>query len=732
MTWTSVIMFRALFHNTMCIHYDSNTISQQFDMLFSTFLITSITAYCLIKLYLAKKLERKSSSFLDFVEIIINISFVNFLSCCVIYFLCIYYISPYYILIIPYFLGLSFDIFVNTSETILKFNPALKSLHGVFNNFNTLNFKLKTSFLYLHEKRLSGSRDKLVTDRRLQVSFLNKNAIFKQKARPLSNVASMLVDRGVFKDTILYVKPSYVLSAVSGKNIFSIRSNNGNTDYIHLVETHGGKKSDICDILNIYSKKNIFKIQNRNTIYYLIVKNKCIVNNYEEMEKSFHNKEILGIAKKIKNLNIMKKAIASFCNNNLKDSQNLLRFSLRNRVSLPACNELLSNIKPSNELLSNIKPNNTGYSLDDLSVYNKPSYFDAMLSGKPYVVDNIFGDEVNMKRFNNNIIVNMMHTYSYDIQDINTGNLSINEVNRGSGLYLDKNNKLIYIFSEKTLNALNADHVEIDNLYYSTTKNVTKRLKKGQNTLYYIPFKTNTYVEDMIALFTKVENEYIRSDLYGSTFRLDQSVQSELENIYIPLKSNPPSPDVFKKFDLTVSISKAKLLYFRLKLGSITKYVPTNYKIGIKGGPLILDSSVFNKAENISSLELESVQALALQLMDDKYDSLDSTPRDLSYYDIEKHDLPVNFVLENYELIYKMDKQIKDVLENPRKKYKNLYYSYNHGNYKLMHENMYTEKPIMLYQKKLLENNTISFVENQYSGCIISLDSDIKNKLSNF
>ena len=743
MIWTSVLISRVLYYNTMDTQIDSITWWNQFDMLFSTFLIISIAAYCLYKLFISKKLEKKSSSFLDLGEIISNLTFLNFFSCCVMYFLCIYYISPYYILIISSFLGLSFDIFINTAGIILKLNPALKSVHGIFKNFNITKIKLNTSFLYLHDKRLSGSVDKLVTEIRLPVSSLNKNAILKQKARPLTNIANMLVNRGVFKDTILYVKPCFIFSAVSGKNVFSISSNNGNTDYIHFVETHGGKKSEICDILNIYSKKNIFKIQNRNTIYYCIVKNKCIFNNYEEMKKSFHNKEILGIAKGIENLNIMKKAIKPFYNNNLEDSQNLLLFSLRNRVSMPACNELLSNIKPSNELLSNIKPSNEllsnikpsnkGYSLDDLSVYNKSSSpFFNMLMGKTYDQDHMFGNEVNMNRFNNNIIVNMVHTNSYNIQNINTGNLSINEVNWGSGLYLDKNNKLIYIFSKKTLNVLNADHVEMDNLYYSTTKIVTKGANKDKNTLSYLPFKTNTYVEDKIALFTKVENEYIRSDLYGSIFKLDESVQSELENIYLPLKPSPSYGEVLKKWDLTVSISKEKPLYFRLKLGNSTKYVPTNYKIGIKRGPLILNSSAFDKAENISSLELEPVQPLALQLMADKYDSLDSIPRDLSYYDIEKHDLPANFVLKNYELIYKMDKQIKDVLENPRKEYKNLYYSYNHGNHKLMHENMYTDKPIMLYQKKLLENNTISYVENEFSGSIISLDSDIKNKLSNF
>ena len=148
------------------------------------------------------------------------------------YFLCRYCLSPYYILIISSFLGLSWDIFLNTSETILRLNPAFKSLHGVFKSLNTTKLKLNTSFLYLHEKRLSGSVDKLVTERRLQLFLLKNISIINLKTRPLSNVASMLVDRGAFKDTILYVKPCFVLSAVSDKNIFSIRSYNGNTDLI--------------------------------------------------------------------------------------------------------------------------------------------------------------------------------------------------------------------------------------------------------------------------------------------------------------------------------------------------------------------------------------------------------------------------------------------------------------------------------------------------------------------
>lgn len=197
-------------------------------MLFSTFFIISITAYSLFKLFKAKKLEKKSSSFLDLREFIQSLTFINFFSCCVMYFLCLYYISPYYIFIISSLGCLSFDTFVSTSGLILKFHPALKSMHVIFEKFNISNFKRNTPFLYLHEIRLSGPVDKLVTEIRPPVS-LNKNIAIQQEVRPLSYIASLLIDRGVFKESTLYVKPCSVLSAVSGKNLFSISSDNGDS-----------------------------------------------------------------------------------------------------------------------------------------------------------------------------------------------------------------------------------------------------------------------------------------------------------------------------------------------------------------------------------------------------------------------------------------------------------------------------------------------------------------------
>ena len=522
MTWISVIFFRAFFQNTMGIHYDSITILQQFDMLFSTFLMIYTTAYCLYKLYIVKKLEEKSSSFLDFGEMTRNLTFVNFFSCCVMYFLCIYYISPYYVLIISYFLGLSCDIFVNTSGIILKLNPALKSVHGIFNNFNITNFKLKTPFFNLHEKRLSGYLNELVTERRPPVS-LNKNiSIINLKTRPLSNVASMLVDRGIFKDTILYVKPCFVFSAVSGKNIFSIRSNNGNTDYIHFVETRENKKSDLCDILKIYSKKKTFKVPLNNTYYYTVVKYRCIITNYDDMINAFHNKEILGVGKKIHNLNIMKKAIGAFYNNNLEYHPKLLEFSFKNSDNLPVYNELFSDIKPSNK----------GYSLDDLSVYNKSSSpFLNMLMGKTYDHDHMFGNEVNMNRFNNDIIVNMMHINTPDLQSSNIGGDLIRDVNWKAGLYFDKDNKLIYIVSKKTFNLLNSKHEVIDNLYYQTDPSLSNK-KTLKSFLTYKPFTSETYTDEKIALYIRDGESYKKSPLYGSTFKLDECVKIELGNIW--------------------------------------------------------------------------------------------------------------------------------------------------------------------------------------------------------
>ena len=187
------------------------------------------------------------------------------------------------------------------------------------------------------------------------------------------------------------------------------------------------------------------------------------------------------------------------------------------------------------------------------------------------------------------------------------------------------------------------------------------RSKKYKNEWKYTPFTSNTFIDDKIALYNKLDNVYVKSPLYGSIFKLDEAVKNELENIWT-FQNNGK----WRVLDLTkLSRNTMKNLTFKINSGIVKGiHIPLNFNFEINNKKyLIMDSeNRYMKADNISMSEQETAQHLADDLIDENYRKLASKNLGETYFNQERFKLPDNFVLRGNELRCNLDYDIKMVL----------------------------------------------------------------------
>jgi len=279
-----------------CNNKDLNLL-YYFNMLLSTYLIIYIPVSYFYKLLIG---NNKDLMHMSKYAIFYNITFFNFSIISIIFYINVIYIHPLVAPILCYIYHNIFDVSLNFN--IFKFNSALKPLDTALKSLNLkLNNNSKIRIINIRCKNLFGRSPSFSKSNNF---FKIKSTLFIEqgtlKSTRLNKIANILVDSGIFKETFLFIKPSYTLSDLSNRNIFKANLNNGNSKFIDFFVLN--KSHNNLELNDLLSKYNIINLSYNNTNYYILVKS--IVNNKLDLVNGFYNNLIVGIGKEIKSLNI--------------------------------------------------------------------------------------------------------------------------------------------------------------------------------------------------------------------------------------------------------------------------------------------------------------------------------------------------------------------------------------------------------------------------------------------